>query len=60
MQSTVLIIGLSGNLGKKETELNEHIAEKEKQGWEVPDTQTIRPSFGYAPVMIVRLARESN
>ncbi len=60
MQSTVLIIGLSGNLGKKETELNEHIAEKEKQGWEVSDTQTTRPSFGYAPVMIVRLARESN
>ena len=43
MQLTVLFIGLSGNLGKKETELNEHIAEKEKQGWEVFDTQTTRP-----------------
>jgi len=55
-----LILGLSGNLGKKETELNEHIAEKEKEGWEVVDMQITRPSFGNAPVIILRLARESN
>ncbi len=60
MRSTVLILGLSGNLGKKETELNEHIAEKEKEGWEVVDMQITRPSFGNAPVTILRLARESN
>ncbi len=60
MRSTVLILGLSGNLGKKEAELNEHIAEKEKEGWEVVDMQITRPSFGNAPVIILRLARESN
>ena len=56
----VLILGLSGNLGKKETKFNERIAEKEKEGWEVVDMQTTWPSFGNAPVMIVRLAKESN
>ncbi len=60
MRTTVLILGLSGNLGKKETELNERITEKEKEGWEVVDMQSTRPSFGQAPVMILRLARESN
>ena len=60
MRSTVLILGLGGNLGKKETELNERIAEKEKEGWEVVDMQITRPSFGNAPVIILRLARESN
>ena len=60
MRSTLLILGLSGNLAKKETELNEHIAEKEKEGWEVVDMQITRPSFGNAPVIILRLARESN
>ena len=60
MRSKVLILGLSGNLGKRETELNERIAEKEKEGWEVVDIQTTRPSFGYAPVIILRLGRESN
>ena len=60
MRSTVLILGLSGNLGKKETELNERIAEKEKEGWEVVDMQITRPPFGNAPVIILRLARESN
>ncbi len=60
MRSTVLILGLSGNLGKKETELNERLAEKEKEGWEVVDMQSTRPSFGQAPVIILRLARESN
>ena len=60
MRTTVLTLGLSGNLGKKETELNERIAEKEKEGWEVADMQTTRPSFGHAPVLVSRLARESN
>ncbi len=60
MRSTVLILGLVGNLGKKETELNERIAEKEKEGWEVVDMQTTRPSFGTSPVIILRLVRESN
>ena len=60
MRSTVLILGLGGNLGKKETELNERIAEKEKEGWEVVDMQITRPPFGQTPVIILRLARESN
>ena len=60
MRSTVLILGLHGNLGKKETELNERIAEKEKEGWKVVDMQTTRPSFGQGPVVILRLASESN
>ena len=60
MRSTLLILGLSGNLGKKETELNEHITEKEKEGWEVVDMQITRPSFGAAPVIVLRLARESS
>ncbi len=60
MQSTVLILGLSGNLGRKETELNERIAEKEREGWEVVDMQIARPTFGSQPVLILRLAREPN
>ncbi len=61
MQSTVLIRGLGGNLGKKETELNERIVEREKEGWEVVDMQITRPSFVQGhPVIILRLARESN
>ena len=60
MQSTVLILSLGGNLGKKETELNEKIAEKEKEGWEVVDMQISRPSFGDVPVIILRLTKESN
>ena len=60
MRSTVLILDLGGNLGKTETKLNERIAEKEKEGWEVVDMQTTRPSFGRIPVIIVRFARESN
>ena len=60
MQSTVLILSLGGNLGKKETELNEKIVEKEKEGWEVVDMQITRPSFGYVPVIILRLTKESN
>ncbi len=60
MRSTVLILGLSGNLGRKETEFNERIAEKEKEGWEVADMQLTRPSFGSQAVMILRLGRESD
>ena len=58
MQSTVLIRGLGGTPEKKELELNERIAEKEKEGWEVVDMQITRPSFGQGPpVIILRLAR---
>ena len=39
MRSMVLILGLGGNLWKKESELNERIAEKEKDGWAVVDMQ---------------------
>ncbi len=61
MRSTVLILGFSGNLEKKETALNERIAEKEKEGWEVVDMQITRPSFVQGtPVVILRLARKSN
>ena len=67
MRSTVLIFGLGGNMGKKETELNERIAEKEKEGWEVVDMQIAPPSSGWTlrismpnPVVILRLARASN
>ena len=61
MQSTLLILGLSGNLNRKETELNERIAEKEKEGWEVVDMQITRPSFVQGPpVIVLRLAKESN
>ncbi len=58
MQSTVLMRGLGGNLGKKETELNERIVEREKVGWEVVDMQITRPSFVQGPpVIILRLTR---
>ena len=61
MSTTTLLIDGSGrNLGKKETELNERIAEKEKEGWKVVDMQITRPSFGAHPVIILRLARDSN
>ena len=61
MRSMVLILGMSGNLGKKETEFNDRIAEKEKEGWEVVDMQISRPSFSQGPpVIILRLAKESN
>ena len=58
MRSTVLIRGLGGNLRKTETELNERIAEKETEGWEVVDMQTARPPFGQTSVVILRLTRE--
>ena len=60
MRSTVLLFR-GGNLGgKNETRFNDRIAEKEKDGWEVVEMQTTRPSFGSTPVIILRLARESN
>ncbi len=57
----VLILSLGGNLRKKETEFNERVAEKEKEGWEVVDMQITRPSFVQGPpVIILRLVRKSN
>ncbi len=60
MHSMVLILDVGGNLRKKETEINERIAEKEKEGWEVVDMQITRPSFAHVPEIILRLAKESN
>ncbi len=60
MRSTVLIRGLGGSPEKKEPELNERIAEKEKEGWEVVDMQITPHAFGSQAVIILRLARESN
>jgi len=59
MQTTVLIRSLGGP-EKKERDLNERIAEKEKEGWEVVDMQIIPPAFFQDPVIILRLARESS
>ena len=58
MRSTVLIRGLGGTPEKKESELNERIAEKEREGWEVVDMQIASPAFGSQAVVIVRLATE--
>ena len=60
MRSTVLIRGLGGTPEKKESELNDRIAEKEKEGWEVVDMQIASPAFGAQPVLILRLAMESD
>ena len=60
MRSMVWIGALGGTPEKKEPELNKRIAEKENEGWEVVDMQITRPSFGNAPVIILRLTRESN
>ena len=60
MQSMVLIRGLSGTPEKKEPELNERIAEKEAEGWEVIEMQITPPALYSQVVIIVRLARESN
>ena len=57
MQSTVLIRGLGGTPEKKQSELNERIAEKEKEGWEVVDMQITPPAFGSQPVIILRLTK---
>ena len=59
MRSTMLIMG-KPEPGKNESNLNERIAEKEAEGWEVVEMQTTRPSFGGSPVIILRLARESS
>ena len=60
MQSTVLIRGLGSNLGKRLTELDEGVAEKENEGWEVVDMQITPPAFGSQPMIILRLTRESS
>ncbi len=60
MKSMVLIRGLGGTPEKKERELNERIAEKQEEGWEVVDMQIAPPAFGSQAVVILRLARESN
>ena len=59
MRSTVLIRGLGGTPEKKEPELNERIAEKEGEGWELVDMQITPPAFGAQPVIILRFARDS-
>lgn len=58
MRSTVLIRGLGGSPEKKEAELNERVAEKEKEGWEVVEVQISPPAFGSQAVIVVRLTRE--
>ena len=60
MRSKVLIRGLGGTPEKKEPELNERIAENEKDGWVVVDMQIASPAFGSQSVIILRLARESD
>ena len=60
MRSMVLILGLGSSLGKRQTELNERVAEKENEGWEVVDMQISPPAFGSQPVIVIRLAKESN
>ncbi len=58
MQSMVLIRGLGGTPEKNTPELNERIAEKEKEGWEEVDMQITPPAFGSQSVIILRLARD--
>ena len=60
MRSMVFIRGLGGTPEKKESELNERIAEKENEGWEVVDLQVTPPALGSQPVIILRLTKESN
>ena len=55
MQSMV-----GGSPEKKDSELNERIAEHEKDGWAVVDMQVTPPAFGSQAVIVLRLARESN
>ena len=59
MQSIVLIRGLGGSPEKKDSELNQRIAEHEKDGWAVVDMQLTPPAFGSQAVIVLRLARES-
>ena len=58
MRSIIMIRGLGGTPEKKEIELNQRIAEKEEEGWEVADMQIASPGFGSQAVVILRLARE--
>ena len=58
MQSIVLIRGLGGSPEKTEPDLNERIAEHEKDGWEIVDMQITPPAFGSQPVLVLRLSRE--
>jgi len=58
MQSMLLIRGLGGTPERKEPELNERIAEKAQEGWEVIDMQFTPPAFGSQSVIILRLAKE--
>ncbi len=58
MQSIVMIRGLGGSPEKKESDLNERIAEHEKDGWEIVDMQITPPAFGSQPVLVLRLSRE--
>ncbi len=60
MRSMVLVRGLGGSPEKKETELNERIAEHEKDGWEVADVQIIPPAFGSQAIIVLRLAKGSD
>ena len=60
MRTTILTLRFGDNMGKKETELNERIAEKEEEGWEVVDMQVMPPAFGSQPAIVLRLARESS
>lgn len=60
MRSTVLFRGLGGSPEKKERQLNERIAEKEQEGWEVVDIQITPAAFGSQAVIMVRLAMESH
>jgi len=54
----VLILRFGDNVGNQEAGLNERIAEKEEEGWEVVDMQIAPPAFGSQPAIILRLARE--
>ena len=60
MRTTILTLRYSDNLGKRETELNKRIAEKEEEGWEVVDMQISPTALGLQPAIILRLTRESN
>lgn len=60
MRTTILTLRFGDNLGKRETELNKRIAEKEEEGWEVVDMQISPTALGLQPAIILRLTRESN
>lgn len=60
MRTTILTLRFGDNLGKRETELNKRIAEKEEEGWEVVDMQISPTALGLQRAIILRLTRESN